>query len=395
MIATILGAAGAEFSDPSFAIGGSIKTPHGTVAGGHVGAGEWMVAEADESDGSFEKYRPAIAVITNAEGDHLDHYKTVEKYRSAFVEFARHAQQAVVMCADDEGAREVFSASSDEVASRTVLYSTQAQASVESSLIGGFRGASFVQILQAQEIPALPDDEEGDETGSGSGSGSIESSVEESFSVLLPGVLGGQKVPAAAPRRVGLRIPGIHNARNATAALCASAVAGVEVTAAIAGVGSFLGAARRFDFQGEQGGVRLYNDYAHHPTEVSVLLDAMRRRFPGRTLRVLFQPHTYSRTKIYTRELVEALKKADDVVLSHLFAAREEPSEYPGISSQTLIDEANKEGVGDRFCLVDDMFEAGRLLAHRSKRGDVMVTVGGGDINRADAVILEALATRG
>jgi UDP-N-acetylmuramate--alanine ligase len=121
----------------------------------------------------------------------------------------------------------------------------------------------------------------------------------------------------------------------------------------------------------------------------------MRRRFPGRTLRVLFQPHTYSRTKIYTRELVEALKKADDVVLSHLFAAREEPSEYPGISSQTLIDEANKEGVGDRFCLVDDMFEAGRLLAHRSKRGDVMVTVGGGDINRADAVILEALATRG
>lgn len=375
MIATIFSAAKGDFTDfadPSFAIGGSIKTSHGMIPGGHVGSGKWMVAEADESDGSFEKYKPAIAVITNAEGDHLDHYGTVETYRKAFVEFASHAQQAVVICADDEGAREVFAASSDDVAARVILYSTQSREEIERA-VGGLRGAHFVHISQAQEIADTGDESTG--------------SVEERFGITVPTQCGG----SGTEESVGLQVPGIHNARNASAAICAVLLAGLDESAAITGVGSFLGAARRFDFQGEVRGVKLYNDYAHHPTEVSVLLDAMRRRFPDSTVRVLFQPHTYSRTKIYTQELVDALKKADDVMLSSLFAAREEPEDYPGISSQTLIDKAREDGVGQRFHLIDDMFEGGKILANRSKTGDVIVTVGGGDIDRADTVILKAL----
>ncbi|MCI1983173.1 MAG: UDP-N-acetylmuramate--L-alanine ligase [Bifidobacteriaceae bacterium] len=390
MIATILSTAGEQFADPSFAIGGSLKTSHGTIPGGYVGKGEWMVAEADESDGSFEKYRPAIAVITNAEGDHLDHYGDVPTYRKAFVEFAAHATQGVVLCADDEGAREVFAASSDAVATRTVLYSTQTSSEIARVLPGGLRGARFVQISQAHEIAAQAE-EDSDAAGvsetAAQGVAAEANEVAESFDIQLPHDLDATD----SVRTVDLHIPGIHNARNASAAITACVLAGVDASAAVQGVGAFLGAARRFDFQGEVNGVRLYNDYAHHPTEVSVLLEAMRRRFPHRTLRVLFQPHTYSRTKIYTRELVDALKKADDIVLSHLFAAREESSDFPGISSQTLIDMANSEGVGERFSLIDDMREAGRTLAERSSHGDVIVTVGGGDINRADPVILEAL----
>jgi UDP-N-acetylmuramate--alanine ligase len=393
MIATILTQAGLN---PSFAIGGSVKTPQGTIPGGHVGAGPWMVAEADESDGSFEKYHPTIAVITNAEGDHLDHYGTVETYRAAFVEYARHASEAVVLCADDEGAREVFAAVPADVAARTVLYSTQTQSAIEQA-IGGLRGASFVQVLEPEEIA------EG-EISADAGTGAASKDVEEHFGVVLPGsLMGGIGAPdsdsagsdeATTTISVNLQVPGIHNARNATAAICACLLAGLDAPSAIAGVGAFLGAARRFDFQGESAGVRVYNDYAHHPTEVSVLLDAMRHRFPGHTIRVLFQPHTYSRTKIYTQELVDALKKADDIVLSGLFAARENQSDYPGISSQTLIDKANSEGVGSKFSLVDDMFEAAQVLAARAVAGDVIVTVGGGDIDRVNAPLLQALASR-
>lgn len=365
-----------DFADASFAIGGSIKTLGGQISGGFVGAGSWMVAEADESDGSFEKYRPTIAVITNAEGDHLDHYLTVEKYRRAFVSFAEHATYGVVLCGDDEGAREVFSLLPDVVAARTVIYSTEEPASLVALIPGGVRGAAVVHIGQATEIADDGDSSE---------------AVEERLTVEVPARLAQN-----GPSRVdlALQVPGLHNARNAASALCAAAMAGVPLSQAQHGLSEFLGAARRFDFQGEVRGVRLYNDYAHHPTEVSVLLDAMRRRFPGRTLRVLFQPHTYSRTKIYTRELIEALQKADDVVLTSLFAARELPSDYPGISSQTLLDEAQREGAGKRFELIDDMHEGGRALAHRSVPGDVIVTVGGGDIDLADSSILTALRSQ-
>lgn len=392
MIATIfagLGATHPSFADPSFAIGGSIKTAHGTIPGGHVGKGSWMVAEADESDGSFEKYTPSIAIITNAEGDHLDHYGDVPTYRKAFVEFARHAVSAVVLCADDEGAREVFAASSDEVAAHSVLYSTQSRDAVEKA-VGGLRGARFLQIRDAHEIAATPDTQQDSDAA-------LPTDIAESFELVVPADfegVGGTALDGDAATRtftVGLQVPGVHNARNAAAAIGACALAGVPVADAVKAVGAFYGAARRFDFQGERRGVRLYNDYAHHPTEVSVLLDAMRRRFPGRTLRVLFQPHTYSRTQTFTAELVAALRKADDVVLSSLFAARELASDYPGISSQTLIDEAVAEGVGERFSLIDDMFEAGRVLARRAHVGDVIATVGGGDIDHVDATILETL----
>ncbi|HJF18217.1 MAG TPA: UDP-N-acetylmuramate--L-alanine ligase [Aeriscardovia aeriphila] len=362
----------AAFADPSFAIGGSVKTAHGTIPGGHVGTGSWMVAEADESDGSFEKYRPLIGVVTNAEGDHLDHYGTVAHYRSAFAAYIGHIQRAVVLCGDDEGAREVYNSLEPRIQQQVWVYSTD---NLEKLGLPGLSEKNFVQIVTSQEMVADKPTEHG--------------GIEETLTVRIPSSL----VDGGAQVSIGLHVPGIHNARNATAALTAALLAGVSLPGVVHGLESFLGAARRFDFQGEVNGVSLYNDYGHHPTEVATFLRAARRRFPHSTLRVLFQPHTYSRTQTFTKELVDALDIADDVYLSHLFAARELASDYPGISTQTLIDEAKKRGIDAKFHYIDDMYEAGIAMAHASHPGDILSTVGGGDINLVNPTILDALHT--
>lgn len=402
MIATIFAHAhgpASSYADPGFAIGGSVKTPAGVVPGGHVGAGQWMVAEADESDGSFEKYSPLIGVITNAEGDHLDHYGTVERYRRAFVGFAGHVRQRIVLCADDKGARQVYDWMGREIRLRTIVYSTQSMADCAGLGMPDLAAGRFVRILDSHEVAAsdsVAADRKSERTvGAGHGadaSATASDEIEERLSLEIPSALTG--TDRAQVVRLGLRVPGIHNARNATAALVATLLAGMPLDQVVSGLEAFLGAARRFDFCGEVDGIRLYNDYGHHPTEVATFLTAARRRFPGHTIRILFQPHTYSRTKTFAKELVDALDLADDVWLSHLFAAREKASDFPGISSKTLVDEAERRGIAGKFHLVDDMMEAGRRMADASQPGDILSTVGGGDINLANPAILEELAKR-
>lgn len=368
MIAHVLTHAGTgALADPSYAIGGSIQGPDGrTIDGGHAGKGDVLVAEADESDGSFEKYRPTIAVITNAEPDHLDHYGTAANYHAAFVEHAGHAQAHVVMCVDDEGALTVLRALDPAVAARVIAYSTR-----DAAQIGDLNGATFVRIASESE-----------HAGSGA----------ERFAIDLPAaIVGGDGLRLP----VSLIVPGIHNARNATAAIVTAVLLGMDPQAAATAVGTFLGAARRFQIRGTVAQVTVVDDYAHHPTEIAALLDAARRRYPDSTLHVLFQPHLFSRTKFFAREFAEALAKADDVIVTGIFPAREKQEDFPDITARTIVDAAAglpHEPADHWISAVDDMRTAAQMLAMRAHHGDVIFTVGAGDITAMGDVLLHALA---
>lgn len=370
LLAHILTHAGTgELADPSYAIGGSIQVPDGsTMDGGHAGHGDVLVAEADESDGSFEKYRPTIAIITNAEPDHLDHYGTADNYHAAFVQHAGHACEHVIMCVDDAGALTVLRALDPAVASRVIAYSTR-----DAAQIGDLNGATFVHIASESE-----------HIGNG----------EERFVIELPSsVLDGADDGLRLPVR--LIVPGIHNARNATAAIVAATLLGMDPHRASEAAGTFLGAARRFQIRGTVAQVSVVDDYAHHPTEIAALLDAARRRYPGHVIHVLFQPHLFSRTEFFAREFAQALSKADDVIVTGIFPAREKQSDFPGITARTIVEAADgiaHEPQSGWISAVDDMRTAAQMIAMRAHHGDVIFTVGAGDITQMGDVLLHALA---
>nr|WP_308283219.1 UDP-N-acetylmuramate--L-alanine ligase [Bifidobacterium pluvialisilvae] len=364
-----------ELADPSYAIGGSIQGPNGTLDGGHAGKGSVLVAEADESDGSFAKYHPQIAVITNVEAEHLDHYGTAEAYRQAFVDHAHHATGHVVLCGDNDGALAVLRSLEPQAAAHAVVYSTQ-----RPEALGDINGAAYVHIDHESEAAAEPHTD-------------TPSEAVESFVLHLPQrIAGGADIP------VRLRIPGIHNARNATAAIIAATLLGMDPRDAAHAAGTFRGAARRFEIRGEVAGVTVVDDYAHHPTEIGALLDAARRRFPEATIRVLFQPHLFSRTKFFAYDFAQELAKADDVIVTCIFPAREKQADYPSVTAHTVVDAAvNIEHDPQRGWIqaVPDMCQAAKMLAMRSKPGDVIFTVGAGDITNMGEVILSVLRTRG
>lgn len=368
LLAHILRLAGTgELADPGYAIGGTIQGPDGTTLdGGHAGSGAVLVAEADESDGSFAKYRPDIAIITNAESDHLDHYGTVERYRAAFADHARHARGHIVICADDEGALEVLRALDATTAARAIAYSTR-----PAERIGDLNGARLVSIASESE-------------SAGSG--------RECFTVRMPAGVAGS---GAVDLPVALRIAGIHNARNATAALIAAVLLGVDSRKAAAAAGSFLGASRRFQLRGTVKRVSVYDDYAHHPTEVAALLSAARRRFPDSTIRVLFQPHLFSRTRFFAPAFARALSIADDVIVTGIYPARESQKDFPDVTASTIVDAA--AGIDHDparwISAVEDMHVAAQMLAMRSHHGDVILTVGAGDVTQMGPVILHVLQT--
>ncbi|MBT1175744.1 UDP-N-acetylmuramate--L-alanine ligase [Bifidobacterium sp. LC6] len=352
--------------DPSYAIGGSIQGPDGsTLDGGHAGAGSMLVAEADESDGSFAKYHPTIAIITNCEADHLDHYGDEAHYRAAFVNHAEHATGHVVICGDDPDALAVFEALPDTVKAHTVVYGTTPE-----DQLPDLAGASLVAISSENET-----------AGSGT----------EQLTLELPAaVTGGEPVCQS----VTLKVPGIHNARNAAAAISAAVLLGVKPADAAQAAGSFLGAARRFQVRGTVKQVTVVDDYAHHPTEIAALLDAARRRYPDSVIRVLFQPHLFSRTQFFARQFAEALAKADDVIVTGIFPAREKQEDFPDVGPDTIVDAAQglKDDTDDSWIqAVDDMCLAAKMMAMRAHHGDVIFTVGAGDITDMDQVLLTAL----
>ncbi|WP_053087124.1 UDP-N-acetylmuramate--L-alanine ligase [Alloscardovia omnicolens] len=358
MIAQIFASAGrADLADPSYAIGGSIHTPEGLRDGGHAGHGSIFVAEADESDGSFLKYRPSLAVITNVEPDHLDHYGDAQAFAHAFIEHAQHAQQHVIACGDDEGALNVVRSLNDQERKRAIVYTTNPNLS-----------------LQYAQVVRIHTDNKSTFDGG------------QDFSIQWLERYGEEMLHAH------IRVPGEHNVRNATAALIAALVAGVQPLDAVRALDDFRGAARRFDIKAVIQGVTVVDDYAHHPTEVNALMDAARVRYPHERIRVLFQPHLFSRTHFFADQFAHALAKADEAIVTGIFPARELKKDWPDISSQTIPDAA--VGLHAQIRAIDDMNEAARYLADSAQSGDVIFTVGAGSITTMADSIAERLSER-
>ncbi|WP_423858952.1 UDP-N-acetylmuramate--L-alanine ligase [Alloscardovia omnicolens] len=358
MIAQIFASAGrADLADPSYAIGGSIHTPEGLRDGGHAGHGSIFVAEADESDGSFLKYRPSLAVITNVEPDHLDHYGDAQAFAHAFIEHAQHAQQHVIACGDDEGALNVVRSLNDQERKRAIVYTTNPNLS-----------------LQYAQVVRIHTDNKSTFDGG------------QDFSIQWLERYGEEMLHAH------IRVPGEHNVRNATAALIAALVAGVQPLDAVRALDDFRGAARRFDIKAVIQGVTVVDDYAHHPTEVNALMDAARVRYPHERIRVLFQPHLFSRTHFFADQFAHALAKADEAIVTGIFPARELEKDWPDISSQTIPGAA--VGLHAQIRAIDDMNEAARYLADSAQSGDVIFTVGAGSITTMADSIAERLSER-
>lgn len=331
-------------ADPSFVIGG-VLTAAGTNA--HSGTGDVFVAEADESDGSFLLYSPEIAVVTNVEADHLDHYGSWEKVREAFAQFAHRVEEnggVLIACADDAGSREV----ADLARSRGVSVITY-----------GTSEDADVRIVDAHH-------------------------THQSQSFALE-TADGRSGPYE------LSLPGLYNLRNAAAALTIVAELGLDVDAAAEGLGRFGGTKRRFELKGTQRGVRVFDDYAHHPTELHNLLTAAKQVVdPERSVRVVFQPHLYSRTQNFRREFGEALGLADDVIVMDVYPAREDP--IPGVTGAIVAAEVPLPD--DKVTFVPSFAEVADLVAGRCRPGDVVITAGAGDVTIVGPEILDSLRSR-
>ncbi len=333
---------------PSFAIGGSVRTATGSIAGGAVGDSNVLVAEADESDGSFLNYEPYVAVVTNIEPDHLDHYGSTEAFERAFVQFAQRITPTgvLVACADDPGAQAL--AHEVAVQSRTVL------------TYGQLPDADFV-ITNLAQVP-----------------GTQQAAFDVSWSTgVVPGLAEGTI-------RIELRVPGTHNALNATGAFATLLFLGISPQDAARGLGQFVGTGRRFEQRGVVGGVSVIDDYAHHPTEVAALLSAARVSAGAGRVLVLFQPHLYSRTRIFANEFAHALDQADETVLTAIYAAREDHD--PTTSSQMI---AERMRAAVRY--IPEREAAAREIARRARAGDLVLTVGAGDVTELADTILDEL----
>ena len=317
------------------------------IVGGRVGAwsgnlksgGDAMfVVEADEYDRSFLALAPTIAVITNVEADHLDIYADLDDIRGAFAQFASGAR-TVVVCADDPGASSI----AIPPGARVIRYGIDAPDA----------------DLTARGI-------------SGAGTG-------QEWEVVHDGRSLG---------RVRTGVPGLHNVRNALAAIASGLALGATVDRMAPGLAGFAGVERRFQRLGERGGVLVVDDYAHHPTEIRATLDAARAAFPGRRVVSAFQPHLFSRTRDFAREFGDALARADIVFLTEIYPAREQP--IPGVTSD-LIERALRDAGGtlgwrgERGALAE-------ALARTVRAGDVVLTIGAGDITRTGPELLDRLS---
>jgi UDP-N-acetylmuramate--alanine ligase len=358
MVATALAAAGREDEvlDPSYAIGGTVLAPEGPTPGYRTGAGEVFVAEADESDGSFLAYAPAVAVVTNVEPDHLDHYGTTEAFEAAFAAFADRVLDggALVACLDDPGAARLVAEVGERLTRRGVRVLTYG---TDASI--GDLGPDLV-------VGPVVD------------AGGTWRTTLTSRSAEVPGA------------DLALAVPGDHNAANAAAAYLAAWAVGADPAAVAAGLGEFRGTGRRFEDRGTAGGVRVVDDYAHHPTEVAALLRTARGVAGDGAVHVLFQPHLYSRTRTFAAEFGAALDLADTVVVTDVYAAREDPD--PEVSGDTIVQRVPTPG---RARFVADRHEAARAVAAAAAPGDLVLTVGAGDVTQLGAVVLAALAEAG
>jgi UDP-N-acetylmuramate--alanine ligase len=332
--------------DPSFAVGGDLGEA-GTNA--HHGSGDCFVAEADESDGSLLEYTPDVAVVTNIEADHLDFYGSVEAYRAVFDDFVERLTPggALVVCTDDPGAA-ALAERTEALGIRVLRYGSDPGQSAAGALLEWEQhDTGAVAHIQLADEPH--------------------------------------------PRVMRLAVPGRHMALNAMGALLAAVQVGAPVDSVLDGLAGFEGVRRRFELVGTANGVRVFDDYAHHPTEVRVELTALRTVVQqsgrqGRSI-VVFQPHLYSRTKTFAREFGQALDGADEVFVLDVYAAREQP--IAGVSGATVA-----EHVSVPVTYVPGFSVVAGLVAAAADAGDVVVTMGAGDVTMLATEILAALQAK-
>ena len=327
--------------DPSFVNGGVIESL-GTSSGS--GADDLFVVEADESDGSFLLYHTAVALVTNVDPDHLDHYGSLEAFEAAFVEFSSKATELVVISSDDVGAvrvTEAITASMTEAdaAARVITFGEHPDSTVRVHSITTTGPVSFSVAWQGQDY------------------------------------------------RATLRVPGKHNAINAAGAFAVLVGLGFDPAASLDAIAGFGGTQRRFELHGTVGGVSVYDDYAHHPTEVAAALAAARTVVGEGRIIAVHQPHLYSRTRLFAQEFAETLENsADQTIVLEVYGAREDPE--PGVTG-ALVSERFRDS--SHVAYVPDWQDAADYLAGIARAGDFVVTLGCGDVNRIVPQLLAAL----
>ncbi|MFT7838251.1 UDP-N-acetylmuramate--L-alanine ligase [Saccharothrix sp. BKS2] len=359
--------------DPSFAIGGDLNE---SGANAHQGAGGVFVAEADESDGSFLFFSPSVAVVTNVEADHLDHHGTLEAYVGAFDSFLERIEPGgvLVACVDDPGAsalaeraaklgirvRPYGRAADGPGSARLVDHRPEEGGGlvrVELTGVGGDGGpaagvqAAGVQAVNTRAVDAQDSDAQ-------------DSDAQDS------------DAPDVRVVDVRVAVPGEHMAGNAVAALLAALELGADQEGVLEGLAAFGGVRRRFEYKGRAAGVRVYDDYAHHPTEVAAQLTAARPLAGEGRLVVVFQPHLYSRTRLFADGFGAALALADEVVVLDVYGAREDPQ--PGVTGGLVAERVPLAAGKVHYEPSFDRVPA--LVAGLVGDGDVVVTMGAGDV---------------
>jgi UDP-N-acetylmuramate--alanine ligase len=331
MVATLSQAAGL---DPTWLLGADLAD---RGPGGRLGLGDLAVVEADEAYGSFLWLAPDIALVTNVEEDHLDHYGTMEALTGAFEQFVASSTGTVILCADDPRALALAPAVR---AARLITY--------------GLRGSPDV------------------------GAAGVETSAAGSSFALT--------ISERRAATVQLRVAGRHNVQNALGAAAAGLALGLEPETVAEGLAGFAGANRRFEYRGTVRGADLFDDYAHHPTEVAATLEAARWG-PWQRVIAVFQPHLYSRTQAMWRSFGAALAQADVVVVTDVYGAREQP--VPGVTGKLIVDAVSEARPGRRVAYFPHLEEAAGYVSAQLRAGDLVLSMGAGDITTLPQRIID------
>jgi UDP-N-acetylmuramate--alanine ligase len=334
LIATLLGEGGL---DPTVVIGGKLKAMGSNA---RLGQGEFLVAEADESDGSFLKLSPTIAVITNIDREHMDYFGNIENIKAAFLEFINKIPfyGVAIVCKENEHTREII----PQIRRRVLTY-----------------GLSHDSDMYARNIS--------------------HAGVRTNFEAILKGESLGL---------FSLPVPGVHNVLNSLAAILTAMELQMPLEKIRSALAGFSGIQRRFEFRGEAKDVRVFDDYGHHPVEIRAVLKAARECFSDRRIIVIFQPHRYTRTRDLMGDFALSFGAADMLYVMDIYAASETPIE--GVSSEALIAKMRDVGFTNAAHILDRKEMVRKVLAEL-KPGDVVMTLGAGDVYKLGEEILKGL----
>ena len=326
--------------DPTVVIGGKVNSL-GTNA--KLGAGEFLVAEADESDGSFLKLSPVLEIVTNIDLEHLDHYRDLDQIKATFLEFIHKIPfyGAAIVCLDDPNVADLL----PEIKKRTITYGLTSQADVHARSIETKGMVSTFEVCRGKEVMG----------------------------------------------EITLNLPGQHNVYNSLAAIAVGFELEIPFSVIQQALASFSGVQRRMQIKGECDGITVVDDYGHHPTEIKATLAAMRAAWPKRRIVVMFQPHRYTRTAGLFKEFSTAFHEANVLLLTEIYAAGEQPIE--GVSGVSLLEEIRRHGQRDAH-FVAEVASLAVTVRTMLQPGDIVLTLGAGDILRAGEELLKILEQR-